>query len=79
MLVLQLLQLEAVSTKIGAGCVAAVEEVLQQAPSAHVALVGLLPRGDRNVEAPSVAYHQPSKCVPLRLKTDCWLPSILQV
>ena len=61
MLMVQLLQLEAVSTKIGAGCVAAVEEILQQAPSAHVALVGLLPRGDRNVEAPSVAFHQPSK------------------
>lgn len=62
--VYDLLQLEAVSTKIGAGCVAAVEEILQQAPSAHVALVGLLPRGDRNVEAPSVAYHQPSKYTP---------------
>ena len=58
---MQLMELEAVSTKIGAGCVAAVEEVLQQAPATHVALVGLLPRGDRNVEAPSVAYHQPSK------------------
>ena len=58
---LQLQDLEDVSTKIGAGNVAIVETILQQAPSTHVALVGLLPRGDRSVEAPSVAFHQPSK------------------
>ena len=58
---MQLQDLEAVSTRVGAGNVAVVEGILQQVPSTHVALVGLLPRGDRNVEAPSVAFHQPSK------------------
>lgn len=60
-LYLQLQQIEAVSTKIGAGIVAAVEAILQQAPATHVAVLGILPRGDKNVEAPSVAFHQPSK------------------
>ena len=57
----QLQDLDAVSTQVGAGNVAIVETILQQAPSTHVTLVGLLPRGDRNTEAPSVAFHQPSK------------------
>jgi len=50
-----------VSTKIGAGVVAVVEAILQQAPSTHVVLMAILPRGQKEVEAPSVAFHQPSK------------------
>lgn len=59
----QLQDVEGASTQVGAGNVAIVEGILQQVPSTHVILAGLLPRGDRNVEAPSVAFHQPSKCV----------------
>lgn len=59
---MQLQDTDKVSTRIGAGNVAVVEAILQQSPTTHVLLLGLLPRGDRNVEAPSVAFHQPSKC-----------------
>ena len=59
---MQLQDRDVVSTKVGAGNVAIVENILQQVPSTHVVLMGLLPRGDRHTEAPAVAFLQPSKC-----------------
>ncbi|KAK9797085.1 hypothetical protein WJX73_006137 [Symbiochloris irregularis] len=56
-----LLDAEAVAANVSTGASAVVDAILEQAPKAQVLLLGLLPRGDRTVEAPPLRYLQPSK------------------
>ena len=59
--VVQLTAADAVAANVSTGAVAVVDVILKQAPKAQVLLLAVLPRGDRNVEAPSLKFLQPSK------------------
>ena len=58
---MQLQESEETGHAVSASIIAVCEQLLDHAPSTNLFLIGLLPRGDRHVEAPAVRPLIPNR------------------